>query len=146
MFFFIKKCDVSALHEQLKNDIQTSMLSDFLQDYLSIIIFLILALGLSCAFVVVNFILSPNKPDPEKLSAYECGFEPFEDSRMEFDVRFYLVAILFIIFDLEIAFLFPWAISLGNIGLLGFSSMMIFLFILTIGFIYEWKKGALDWE
>ena len=102
--------------------------------------------GLSCAFVVVNFILSPKKPDPEKLSAYECGFEPFEDSRMEFDVRFYLVAILFIIFDLEIAFLFPWAISLGNIGLLGFSSMMIFLFILTIGFIYEWKKGALDWE
>ena len=146
MFFFIKKCDVSALHEQLKNDIQTSMLSNFLQDYLSIIIFLVLALGLSCAFVVVNFVLSPKKPDPEKLSAYECGFEPFEDSRMEFDVRFYLVAILFIIFDLEIAFLFPWAISLGNIGLLGFSSMMIFLFILTIGFIYEWKKGALDWE
>ena len=145
MFFFIKKCDVSALHEQLKNDIQTSMLSDFLQDYLSIIIFLVLALGLSCAFVVVNFVLSPKKPDPEKLSAYECGFEPFEDSRMEFDVRFYLVAILFIIFDLEIAFLFPWAISLGNIGLLGFSSMMIFLFILTIVFIYEWKKGALDW-
>ena len=146
MFFFIEKCDVSALHEQLKNDIQTSMLSNFLQDYLSIIIFLVLALGLSCAFVVVNFVLSPKKPDPEKLSAYECGFEPFEDSRMEFDVRFYLVAILFIIFDLEIAFLFPWAISLGNIGLLGFSSMMIFLFILTIGFIYEWKKGALDWE
>ena len=122
------------------------MLSDFLQDYLSIIIFLVLALGLSCAFVVVNFDKSKKKPDPEKLSAYECGFEPFEDSRMEFDVRFYLVAILFIIFDLEIAFLFPWAISLGNIGLLGFSSMMIFLFILTIGFIYEWKKGALDWE
>ena len=110
------------------------------------IIFLVIALGLSCAFVAINFILSPKRPDPEKLSAYECGFEPFEDSRMEFDVRFYLVAILFIIFDLEIAFLFPWAISLGNIGLLGFSSMMIFLFILTIGFIYEWKKGALDWE
>ena len=122
------------------------MLSDFLKDYLPIIIFLVLALGLSCVFVIVNFILSPKKHDPEKLSAYECGFEPFEDSRMEFDVRFYLVAILFIIFDLEIAFLFPWAISLGNIGLLGFSSMMIFLFILTIGFIYEWKKGALDWE
>ena len=95
---------------------------------------------------VLNFIFSPKNPDPEKLSAYECGFEPFDDSRMEFDVRFYLVAILFIIFDLEIAFLFPWAISLGNIGLLGFCSMMIFLFILTIGFIYEWKKGALDWE
>ena len=122
------------------------MLSDFLKDYLPIIIFLIIALGLSCAFVVINFILSPKKPDPEKLSAYECGFEPFEDSRLEFDVRFYLVAILCIIFDLEIAVLFPWAISLGNIGLLGFSSIMIFLFILTIGFIYELKKGALDWE
>ena len=122
------------------------MLSDFLQNYLPIIIFLVLALGLSCAFVAINFILSPKKPDPEKLSAYECGFEPFEDSRMEFDVRFYLVAILFIIFDLEIAFLFPWAISLGKIGIFGFVSMMIFLFILTVGFIYEWKKGALDWE
>ena len=122
------------------------MLSDFLKDYLPIIIFLILALGLSCAFVVINFILSPKKPDPEKLSAYECGFEAFDNARIEFDVRFYLVAILFIIFDLEIAFLFPWAISLGNIGLLGFYSMMGFLFILTIGFIYEWKKGALEWE
>ena len=122
------------------------MLSDFLQDYLSIILFLVIALGLSVLFIVLNFILSPKKPDPEKLSAYECGFEPFNDSRIQFDVRFYLVAILFIIFDLEIAFLFPWAITLGNIGLLGFCSMMIFLFILTVGFIYEWKKGALDWE
>ena len=122
------------------------MYSEYLKDYLPIILFLIIALGLSTSFVVINFILAPQKPDPEKLSAYECGFEPFEDSRMEFDVRFYLVAILFIIFDLEIAFLFPWAISLGNIGLLGFCSMMIFLFILTVGFIYEWKKGALDWE
>ena len=122
------------------------MLSEFLKDYLSIIIFLFIALGLSISFIVLNFIFSPKNPDPEKLSAYECGFEPFDDSRMEFDVRFYLVAILFIIFDLEIAFLFPWAISLGNIGLLGFCSMMIFLFILTIGFVYEWKKGALDWE
>ena len=122
------------------------MLADFLKDYLSIILFLIIALGLSVGFIVLNFILSPKKPDPEKLSAYECGFEPFNDSRMEFDVRFYLVAILFIIFDLEIAFLFPWAISLGKIGIFGFISMMIFLFILTIGFIYEWKKGALDWE
>ena len=135
----------------LKDDIKAviyrfKMLSDFLKDYLPIILFLIIALGLSVAFIVVNFIFSPKKPDPEKLSAYECGFEPFEDSRMEFDVRFYLVAILFIIFDLEIAFLFPWAISLGKIGLFGFFSMMIFLFILTIGFIYEWKKGALDWE
>ena len=122
------------------------MLSDFLKDYLSIIIFLVLALGLSTAFVLLNFMLAPRNPDPEKLSAYECGFEPFEDSRMEFDVRFYLVAILFIIFDLEIAFLFPWAISLGSIGLFGFISMMVFLSILTVGFIYEWKKGALDWD
>jgi NADH-quinone oxidoreductase subunit A len=122
------------------------MLSDFLKDYLSIIIFLVLALGLSTVFVLLNFMLAPRNPDPEKLSAYECGFEPFEDSRMEFDVRFYLVAILFIIFDLEIAFLFPWAISLGSIGLFGFISMMVFLSILTVGFIYEWKKGALDWE
>ena len=122
------------------------MPTDYLKDYLPIILFLIIALGLSISFVILNFILSPKKPDPEKLSAYECGFEPFNDSRIEFDVRFYLVAILFIIFDLEIAFLFPWAISLGKIGLFGFISMMIFLFILTVGFIYEWKKGALDWE
>tara|TARA_Y100001970_G_scaffold252569_1_gene326507 strand:+ start:198 stop:626 length:429 start_codon:yes stop_codon:yes gene_type:complete len=123
-----------------------NMLAEFLQDYLSIIIFLAIALILSFGFILINFIFSPKNPDPEKLSAYECGFEAFNDSRMEFDVRFYLVAILFIIFDLEIAFLFPWAISLGKIGLFGFISMMIFLFILTIGFIYEWKKGALDWE
>ena len=122
------------------------MLSEFLSNYFSIIIFLFLSLGLSVGFIVLNFILSPRNPDPEKLSAYECGFEPFSDSRMEFDIRFYLVAILFIIFDLEIAFLFPWAISLGNLGALGFWSMMIFLFILTIGFVYEWKKGALDWD
>jgi len=122
------------------------MLIDFLKDYLSIIIFLFIALGLSVGFIVLNFLFSPKNPDPEKLSAYECGFEAFGDSRMEFDVRFYLVAILFIIFDLEIAFLFPWAISLGNLGPLGFWSMMVFLLILTIGFIYEWKKGALDWD
>ena len=122
------------------------MSADFLKDYFPIMLFLFIALGLSIGFIVLNFVFSPKNPDPEKLSAYECGFEPFQDSRMEFDVRFYLVAILFIIFDLEIAFLFPWAVSLGNIGILGFTSMMIFLFILTIGFIYEWKKGALDWE
>jgi len=122
------------------------MSSDFLNNYLTIIIFLAIALILSLGFLVLNFAFSPKNPDPEKLSAYECGFEPFNDSRMEFDIRFYLVAILFIIFDLEIAFLFPWAITLGNIGLFGFFSMMLFLFILTIGFIYEWKKGALDWE
>ena len=105
------------------------MITDFLRGYLSIIIFLFVAFGLSVGFIVLNFFLSPKKPDSEKLSAYECGFEAFSDSRMEFDVRFYLVAILFIIFDLEIAFLFPWAVSLGNIGILGFWSMMLsFLF------------------
>ena len=122
------------------------MITNFLSEYLSIIIFLFISLLLSIGFIVINYIASPSNPDPEKLSAYECGFEAFDNARVEFDVRFYLVAILFIIFDLEIAFLFPWAISLGNIGLLGFYSMMAFLFILTIGFIYEWKKGALEWE
>ena len=122
------------------------MIFDFLSEYLSIVIFIFISLSLSIGFVFINFLASPKNPDPEKLSAYECGFEAFSDSRIQFDVRFYLVAILFIIFDLEIAFLFPWAISLGNIGLLGFYSMMIFLFTLTIGFIYEWKKGALEWD
>ena len=122
------------------------MITNFLSEYLSIIIFLFISLLLSLGFIVINYIASPSNPDPEKLSAYECGFEAFDNARIEFDVRFYLVAILFIIFDLEIAFLFPWAISLGGIGLLGFYSMMIFLFILTVGFIYEWKKGALEWE
>jgi NADH-quinone oxidoreductase subunit A len=122
------------------------MSTEFLKDYFPIMLFLFIALGLSVGFIVLNFVFSPKNPDPEKLSAYECGFEPFNDSRMEFDVRFYLVAILFIIFDLEIAFLFPWAISLGTIGLYGYISMLVFLFILTIGFIYEWRKGALDWE
>ena len=122
------------------------MTAEFLKDYLPIILFLIIALGLSCAFIMINFILSPKNPDPEKLSAYECGFEAFDDARSKFDVKFYLVSILFIIFDLEIAFLFPWAVSLKNIGALGFYSMMFFLFILTVGFIYEWKNGALDWE
>ena len=122
------------------------MIYNFLSDYFSIILFLFISLILSFGFILANFLAAPSNPDPEKLSAYECGFEAFDDSRMEFDVRFYLVAILFIIFDLEIAFLFPWAISLGNIGALGFWSMMIFLSVLTIGFIYEWKKGALEWE
>ena len=122
------------------------MLFELLKDYLSIIIFVFIALALSIGFIVINYVASPKNPDPEKLSAYECGFSPFSDSRIKFDVRFYLVTILFIIFDLEIAFLFPWAVSLGNIGLLGFYSMMAFLFILTVGFVYEWKKGALEWE
>jgi len=122
------------------------MIYNFLFEYLSIILFLFIALVLSIGFIAINYLSAPNNPDPEKLSAYECGFEAFGDSRMEFDVKFYLVAILFIIFDLEIAFLFPWAISLGNLGAFGFWSMMIFLGVLTIGFIYEWKKGALERE
>ena len=122
------------------------MILNFLSEYLSIVIFLFISLLLSIGFVFINFLAAPKNPDPEKLSAYECGFDAFDDARGRFDVRFYLVAILFIIFDLEVAFLFPWAISLGEIGIFGFISMMIFLFILTVGFIYEWKKGALDWE
>ena len=122
------------------------MIFSFLTEYFSIILFLLIAITLSFGFIIANYLAAPSNPDPEKLSAYECGFEAFDDSRMEFDVRFYLVAILFIIFDLEIAFLFPWAISLGSIGALGFWSMMIFLAVLTVGFVYEWKKGALEWE
>ena len=115
-------------------------------EYLPILIFTIFALIFAGIMLSVGFTFGDNNPNAEKNSPYECGFEAFEDSRMKFDIRYYLVAILFIIFDLEIAFLFPWAISLGKIGIFGFTSMMIFLFILTIGFIYEWKKGALDWE
>ena len=117
-----------------------------LSEYLPIFIFIGVAVGLSAIMVIASLIIATQRPDPEKVSAYECGFEAFNDSRGQFDVRFYLVAILFIIFDLEVAFLFPWAVSLGNIGIFGFWSMMIFLGILTIGFIYEWKKGALEWE
>jgi NADH-quinone oxidoreductase subunit A len=104
------------------------------------------AFGLGTVMLVMGRMLGPHRPDPEKLSPYECGFEAFEDSRMKFDVRYYLVAILFIIFDLEIAFLFPWAVVLREIGLFGFATMMLFLGILVVGFIYEWKKGALEWE
>ena len=117
-----------------------------LAGYLPILIFLGIAMAIAVIAIVASMIVVPQKPDTEKNSAYECGFEPFDDARHKFDVRFYLVAILFIIFDLEVAFLFPWAISLGKIGVYGFTSMMIFLGVLTIGFIYEWKKGALEWE
>ena len=117
-----------------------------LKEYLPILIFLCIAVGMAIAMVLASFVISTQRPDSEKVSAYECGFEAFDDTRGQFDVRFYLVAILFIIFDLEVAFLFPWAITLGKIGIFGFWSMMIFLLILTIGFIYEWKKGALEWE
>ena len=116
-----------------------------LSEYLPIAIFIGLSIVISVALLMVPFVIAPSNPDPEKLSAYECGFEAFSDSRMRFDVKFYLVAILFIIFDLEVAFLFPWAVSLGDVGLFGFWSMMVFLGVLTIGFIYEWKKGALEW-
>lgn len=121
-------------------------LPSYLQEYLPILMFLGVAVGLSIVMVVIPFIITLRRPDKEKNSAYECGFEAFSDSRGKFDVRFYLVAILFIIFDLEIAFLFPWAVSLGTIGVFGFWSMMVFLGLLTIGFIYEWKKGGLEWE
>ena len=117
-----------------------------LAEYLPILIFLAVAGAIGTLLLVLGFVFGPRRPDPEKLSAYECGFEAFEDSRMKFDVRYYLVAILFILFDLEIAFLFPWAIVLEEIGLAGFVAMMVFLGILVIGFIYEWMKGALEWE
>ncbi len=120
--------------------------SEFLSQYLPIIIFLGIALGLSVAMIGASLLAGKQRPDSEKLSAYECGFDAFDDSRHKFDVRFYLVAILFIIFDLEIAFLFPWAVSLGDIGLFGFWSMVLFLGVLTLGLVYEWRKGALDWE
>ncbi len=117
-----------------------------LQEYLPILVFLGIAIGMAVVMVAASYIVSRQKPDAEKTSAYECGFEPFEDARTRFDVRFYLVAILFIIFDLEVAFLFPWAVSLGDVGLFGFWSMVAFLGVLTIGFVYEWRKGALEWE
>ncbi len=120
--------------------------ASLLREYFPVLMFLVVAVSLSCVMILIGFLRGPHKPDAEKVSAYECGFEPFSDARMKFDVRFYLVAILFIIFDLEIAFLFPWSVTLGQQGLLGFWSMMIFLAVLTVGFIYEWKKGALEWE
>ena len=121
-------------------------LDSMLLEYLPILIFLGIAAVMAVAAVAASYIIARQRPDSEKISAYECGFEAFDDARSQFDVRFYLVAILFIIFDLEIAFLFPWAISLGTIGMLGFWSMVAFLAVLTIGFVYEWKKGALEWE
>jgi NADH-quinone oxidoreductase subunit A len=117
-----------------------------LQAYLPILIFIGVALIMGSAIIVAGRLIGPHRPDKVKLSPYECGFEAFEDARMKFDVRYYLVAILFIIFDLEIAFLFPWAVALNEIGMFGFVSMMVFLGILVVGFIYEWKKGALEWE
>lgn len=117
-----------------------------IENYLPILIFLVISAGLGAVLLVLGYLLGPKRPDPEKLSPYECGFEAFEDTRMKFDVRYYLVAILFIIFDLEIAFLFPWAVSLRSIGTFGLLSMGVFLLVLVVGFVYEWKKGALEWD
>ena len=121
-------------------------MSELLKDYLPLAVFIAVALGLGAVLLITPFIVAYQNPDPEKMSAYECGFNAFDDARMKFDVRFYLVAILFIIFDLEVAFLFPWAIVFGDLGLFGFWSMMVFLGVRTIGFAYEWKKGALEWD
>jgi NADH-quinone oxidoreductase subunit A len=121
-------------------------MDDLIRDYLPIVIFLGLAIALGIVLIMAAVVLAVRNPDPEKVSAYECGFNAFDDARMKFDVRFYLVAILFIIFDLEVSFLFPWAVAFGKLGLFGFWSMMVFLAVLTIGFIYEWRKGALEWD
>ena len=121
-------------------------MESLLSQYFPILVFLAIAGGLALAMVGASLVLARQNPNSEKLSPYECGFEPFEDARIRFDVRYYLVAILFIIFDLEVAFLFPWAVSLGDIGVFGFWSRVVFLAVLTVGFIYEWKKGALEWE
>ena len=121
-------------------------MESLLSAYFPILVFLAIAGGLAVVIIGASFVLAQQRPNSEKLSPYECGFEPFEDARIRFDVRYYLVAILFIIFDLEVAFLFPWAVSLGDIGTFGFWSMVGFLAVLTVGFIYEWMKGALEWE
>ena len=123
-----------------------SAMSQLLQAYLPLVIFIGIAFVISAVLLVVPFFIAPSKPDPEKVSAYECGFDAFDDARMKFDVRFYLVSLLFIIFDLEVAFLFPWAVAFDDVGLFGFWAMMVFLAILTVGFVYEWMKGALEWE
>lgn len=123
-----------------------TIMQTLLLDYLPLVIFIGLSLVIGLALMIAPFAVAYKNPDPEKLSAYECGFNAFDDARMKFDVRFYLVAILFIIFDLEVAFLFPWAVALKDIGAFGFWSMMVFLFVLTVGFVYEWKKGALEWD
>ena len=121
-------------------------MNELLLDYLPLVIFIGVSVVISLALLLVPFLLAYKRPDSEKLSAYECGFNAFDDARMTFDVRFYLVAILFIIFDLEVSFLFPWAVAFGEVGVLGFWSMVVFLGVLTIGFIYEWRKGALEWD
>ena len=124
----------------------SALIHPIVQDYLPLVVFIGIALVIGLALLIAPFLVAYRQPDPEKLSAYECGFNAFDDARMTFDVRFYLVSILFIIFDLEVAFLFPWAVAFKHVGAFGFWSMMLFLAVLTIGFIYEWKKGALEWS
>jgi NADH-quinone oxidoreductase subunit A len=135
-----------AVRPPIASEAEDVHMNDLLLQYLPILIFLGIAIGLASVILIASYVMVRQHPDAAKLSAYECGFNAFEDARIKFDVRFYLVAILFIIFDLEVAFLFPWAVSLGTIGVFGFWSMFVFLVILTVGFIYEWKKGALEWE
>jgi len=145
---------LTSYHARVKQDIikskkeskMTESIDLYLANYIPIVIFFVFAIGLSVFLLVLSYLRTQQNPNPEKISPYECGFNAFDDTRHRFDIRFYLVAILFIIFDIEIAFLFPWAISLGKIGLFGFWSMILFLSPLTVGFIYEWKKGALEWE
>jgi NADH-quinone oxidoreductase subunit A len=135
-----------VLYQVDQPPMESRSMNALLSSYLPIVLFIGVALVVGLALIVAPFLVAYRNPDPEKLSAYECGFNSFDDARMKFDIRFYLVSILFIIFDLEVAFLFPWAVSFGQIGMLGFWSMMVFLGVLTIGFAYEWKKGALEWD
>jgi NADH-quinone oxidoreductase subunit A len=135
-----------AASASVRRAIKEPKVEDLLASYLPILIFLAIAVALGLVLLLSAIVIAVRNPDPEKVSAYECGFNAFDDARMKFDVRFYLVAILFIIFDLEIAFLFPWAVAFSDMSMTGFWSMMVFLGVLTVGFAYEWKKGALEWE
>jgi NADH-quinone oxidoreductase subunit A len=137
---------LAGVGSQYRGGRRSEPMNELLLDYLPLVIFIAVAAAIALVLLIVPFVIAYKKPDPEKLSAYECGFNAFDDARMKFDVRFYLVAILFIIFDLEVSFLFPWAVAFGDLGLYGYWSMMVFLGVLTVGFIYEWRKGALEWD
>jgi NADH-quinone oxidoreductase subunit A len=141
-----RRLETAGCESKAAGELRGRIESIMLEQYFPILLFIIVGVGMGMVLLTVGRFVAPNRPDPEKLSPYECGFEAFEDARMRFDVRYYLIAILFILFDLEIAFLFPWAVVLRDIGSFGFWSMMIFLAILIVGFVYEWKKGALEWE
>jgi NADH-quinone oxidoreductase subunit A len=141
-----RKPQIGAQPARGRRPPQASRMNALLADYLPLVVFLGIALVIGLALLISPFIIAYQSPDAEKLSAYECGFDAFDDARMKFDVRFYLVSILFIIFDLEVAFLFPWAVAFRDVGLVGFWSMIVFLAVLTVGFVYEWKKGALEWD